>query len=188
VGRVHGENLQPPFGKQLVAGDTWDWLVTLCDYSASAGYTLKLYLRGPQILDIIATAQGSDFKLHKDPVDTSKLTAGVYQWSAAVFDANQAKTTVGSGTVEIIADASTAKAGTDGRSLAKKMLDAIEAVLLDRNARIETSYQIDGRMLSLCTHDQLIKARGYWKSKYTQEQIESGELASDYNQVKVGFC
>lgn len=182
--------MEQPFGSQLVAGDTWDWLVALCDYSASA-YTLKFFFRGPQSLDIVATAEGDSFRLHEDPAETSKLTAGDYRWSAAVFEiANGAKTTIADGTVKVLPDISAFKPGTDGRSFAKQMLAAIEGLLAQRvdPSRLSDTYQHDGVMVKYMTHDQLVKARGYWTSQVNKELILSGELEPDYNQVKVGFA
>lgn len=181
--------MQAPFGKQLVQGDTWDWLVTLCDTPASS-YTLKLFFRGPQTMEIDATAEGDDFRLHKDPVDTSKLTPGTYRWAAAVFETanNNARTTVGDGTVEVCVDVASLKT-FDGRTHAKKMLDLIDVLLLDRVAgsRLADTYQNDGRMVKYMSPEQLRKERGYWQSVYNQELIEAGELAPDFNQVQVGF-
>jgi hypothetical protein len=185
------EVLEQPFGSQLVAGDTWDWLVTLCDYSASA-FTLKFFFRGPQTLDIVATPEGDSFRLHKDPADTSALNPGLYRWSAAVFDTNNnnAKTTIADGTVEILPDISAFKSGTDGRSYAKRMLEAIEALLENRvdPSRLSDTYQHDGVMVKYMSPEQLRKERGYWKNQVNKELVASGELSPDFNQVKVGFC
>ncbi|MCU1285924.1 MAG: hypothetical protein JWO13_2274 [Acidobacteriales bacterium] len=180
--------MKQPFENQIVVGDAIDWTVSLCDYSAADGYVLKYFFRGPQVLDLTSTASGSDFKFAETAANTAKLTPGLYGWQLAIFLNGARVKTLAQGQIQVIADLSAQKAGYDARSFAKKNLDAVEAVLLDRNARVESTYQFEGRMLSVCTHEQLIQARAFWKRQYKNEQIDAGEIEPDNDQLIARFC
>jgi hypothetical protein len=57
----------------------------------------------------------------------------------------------------------------DNRSHAKKVLDAIEAVLEGRATRQDQSYSIAGRTLALTPIPDLMKLRAVYKDEYEGE-------------------
>src|SRR5947209_15562999 len=135
---------EQPFGQKIIAGDTWKWTVTLPDYP-SGSYTLKYFFRGPSILDLVASPTGTaDYQITASPSQTSPLRAGVYDWQAAVFDSSGSKVEIGRGQVEVLADVSAQKAGTESRSWVKITLDNVRAVLQGSAGRMEAEYQING--------------------------------------------
>lgn len=181
--------MQQPFQKTVIAGDTWQWTVSLPDYPPSAGYTLKYFLRGPSKLDIAATTatNGSGYAITVPSADTEPLTAGVYAWSMCVFDASSNRTELARGQVEVLADIASAGEGTDGRSWVKRSLDAVRAVLEGRAGRIEREYTINGRQLQLLAPADLIELEGYLAARYRRELIQSGQLPPQTNQVHAAF-
>ena len=110
------------------AGDTWTWQRSFSDYPATdwtLGYTL--FKSGTRIT-FTASASGSDHLVTLAAATTAGYTAGRYDWVAAVTKGAE-RYQVDSGVVQILPNVATISAGYDGRSHARKMLDAIEATL-----------------------------------------------------------
>jgi hypothetical protein len=179
---------QPFAGKQLVAGDTWNWTIELDDYSP-AQYTLKYSFRGPSALDLtaVAAANGSAFNVIATGAQTSPLLAGTYAFQMSVFDASNNRTELDRGNVEMLADIAAAVAGAEERSWVKQMLDAIQGTLLGTASRQEQEYQVNGRSLRLSSRTELLKIESEFEGRYRKEQIACGALPPQTNQVHACF-
>lgn len=173
-----------PFEK-LRAGDSWGWTAQLADNPAPT-WTLKFILRGQANLDLIATADGSSHKVSATAAQTKDLPAGSYTW-AAVATKGVEVATVKSGTVEILPDLVNAATGFDGRSWAKRCLDAIEAVLEGRAGAPEKNYQIGGRSVGFMTPDELLANRTKFQALVKAELAESGQRGAQSNSILVRF-
>lgn len=115
----------------LRAGDTWQWRrEDLDDYPAS-DWTLTYYFRNAaSYFDVTAAADGDMFAVDVAATTTADRAAGWYDWTAMVSDGTD-RFEVGRGRIEILANVAAAEAH-DGRSFARRMLDAIEASLESR--------------------------------------------------------
>jgi hypothetical protein len=114
----------------LRSGDTWQWTPDLGDYPADA-WTLTYYFRNATAhFDIVATADGTGHVVSMAKAATAVLVPGWYEWTAFVSTVTE-RYQVGSGRTEVLPDLA-ANTAFDARSFARKMLDAIEAALLDR--------------------------------------------------------
>lgn len=122
----------------LRAGDTWTWRrEDLGDYPASAGWTLKYYFRNAtHKFDLTATADGDAYAVTVAKADTGK-TPGWYDW-LAVVESDTERHEVDAGRLHVLPNLAT-DAVYDARSFARKMLEYVEAALLDR----ATSDQLD---------------------------------------------
>jgi hypothetical protein len=178
--------VEQPFGNELVAGDVWNWTITLCDYSPTL-YTLKYFFRGPKTLDLVAVASGSGFQVTATAAQTSPLDPGVYFWQMCVFDASNNRTELVRGSVEVLADISAMGEGIEGRSWVKQALDAVRAVIQGRASRVESEYQINGRMLRLMSPQELLDHEGDLTNRYNDELRDSGQRKRKSNQVLVRF-
>lgn len=122
----------------LVAGDTLAFdtkAPTDADgnaYRASDGWSMKYRLvprsGAAAVIEITASADGDDFTVSVPSTTTSSWTAGWYSWAGYVTKAGN-RYTFDDGQIEVKSDPGAAVAGFDGRSHARKMLDAIEAAL-----------------------------------------------------------
>ena len=126
----------------IIIGDTLDFVTSVANYPASAGWTLKYRLiprvAGPTPIDITAaTYLTDDYRVQVAKAVTGAWTAGEYSWVAYVDDGTT-RVQVDEGTVTIKADPVSATA-FDARSFAKQMLDAVEAALLGK----ATANQLD---------------------------------------------
>jgi hypothetical protein len=131
----------------LRAGDTWAWTRTLSDYPASA-WTLTYYFRNATAkFDVVATASGDSYSVTVAKASTGKIP-GYYDWTAFVESATE-RYEVGTGRVQVLPNLA-ADTVHDGRSFARRMLDAIESALESR----ATGDQLD--MISAATGDRNI--------------------------------
>lgn len=112
------------------AGDTWRWIRDLPDYPAPT-WSLVYTLFGPAgVVHINATAYGAWHEVYLLPAVTGTYAAGRYDGIAHVTDGTD-RIQVWSGAVQVLPDLRTATTA-DGRSHARRMLDAIEAALEGR--------------------------------------------------------
>ncbi|MBP8789260.1 MAG: hypothetical protein KBH41_17685 [Azonexus sp.] len=116
---------------ELRAGDTWQWRrEDLCDFPASV-WTLTYYFRNAAaFFDVVADADGDQFAVDVAKATTASQATGYYDWTAAVANGTERRE-IGRGSVVVLPDFSTA-AVLDTRSNAKKLLDLVEAALLNR--------------------------------------------------------
>jgi hypothetical protein len=113
----------------LRAGDTWAWTRSLADYPASA-WTLTYYFRNATAkFDIAATASGDGYAVTVAKASTGK-TPGWYDWTAFVESATE-RHQVDAGRIQILPNVA-ADVVNDGRTFARRMLDAIESALESR--------------------------------------------------------
>jgi hypothetical protein len=158
---------------RLVAGDRWTWKRTDLgvDYPP-ASYSLKYSLRrhdtGTEV-EITAGESGSDYLVEVASATTAAYTAGFYVWQAYIVrTADSERVAIGTGTVEVVAnnDSSTA----DPRSHARKVLDAIEAVLENRATVDQQEYSIQGRSLKRMPIDELLTLRNTYRAEVRAEE------------------
>ena len=142
----------------LRAGDTWKWTRTLADYPAGT-WTLKYrFKNATSYFEIVAGTSGTDHSVSVAAATTAGYTAGSYTWMAWVEGGSSEKYTVDTGTLEIDPDYRASTAAYDGRSHARKMLDAIEAWLEARDPAV-AEYEIAGRRMKYIPIAELVKLR-----------------------------
>lgn len=148
------------------AGDTIQWSKSLPDYPASAGWVLKYALRGVSgSIDITCTASGPSYLAS----GILPATAGEYTLQGFVTNGAE-KHTIYSGKIKLTPDISAVSGTYDGRSHAKRVLDAIESVIEGRATRGDQELTIDGTRLVRMTAEQLKLLRTYYRNEYNAEQ------------------
>ena len=74
----------------LRAGDSLSWEITLADYPASAGWSLKYRLiNAAGKIDIVASAAGDDYTITVSAVTSAAYVAGEYTWQSYVEKAGE---------------------------------------------------------------------------------------------------
>lgn len=151
----------------LRAGDTWKWKRTLADYPAGT-WTLKYRFKNAAgYFEIVASADGTDHSVEVSAATTAAYAAGRYTWMAWVEGGSE-KYTVDTGTLEVDPDYRASTAAYDGRSHARKMLDAIEAWLEARDPAV-AEYEIAGRRMKYIPVAELIKLRNRYITEVSAE-------------------
>jgi len=109
-------------------GDSWQWTRALSDYPASTWTLTYTLYNASDAITIVASADGDTHSVDVAPATTTAYTSGRYEWLAKVSDGTDTHT-IAAG-VLIVAPEITA--ATDTRSHARKMLDALNALLEGR--------------------------------------------------------
>lgn len=156
----------------LRAGDTWQWTRgDLSDYPSDT-WTLTYYFRNATShFNVVATADGSGYAVSVALATTAAIVPGGYDWAAFVTDGTD-RYQVGSGRTEVLPDLAGA-VPYDGRSFARRMLDAIESLLLGR----ATTDQIDlltstlGDRSITRDREQLQRMREKYKADVSREEM-----------------
>lgn len=160
----------------ITAGDTLDFTTSVPEYLASDGWTLK-YRLAPRAagtaIDITATPDGADYDVQVAAATTIGWATGWYTWTAFVEKAAE-RYTVDRGQLEIRAASTTLAAGVDNRTHARKVLDAIEAVLESRATVDQQEYAIAGRSLKRMAIDELMRFRRIYQSEVKAEELAAG--------------
>lgn len=160
----------------LVCGDRWQWTRSFSNFSA-ADFTLTYYLRGRKAgaaITIAATADGTNFDVDVAKTVTAEYTPDVYFWSAYISDADD-RQIVGQGRVEVKEDPAVEFGeGYDGRSNARKIVEALDATILKRALTDKQRYTVQSLGVSIdrMTPEALLKLRDYYKAIVDAEDKE----------------
>lgn len=175
---------------QLVAGDRAMWKRTDlgADYPP-ASYTLKYSARlegsGATEITFTAAGSGSDFIVEIAAATTAAWAPGRYHWQAYIIRTSDSqRITVDSGTFTIKANRD--EATTDPRTHAKKVLDAIEAVLEGRATKDQESVTIAGRTLQRTPLPDLIALRTEYRMEVRAEEAKEQLAQTGFDPRRVG--
>lgn len=157
------------------AGDTVKWSKSFGDYSAADGWVLTYEFRSSSVRKTIVctTYETTDFLATISATVSATFPAGEY-YVFARAELSGEKYTVWEGRITVKPNPAADSSGQDRRSHAKKMLDAIEAMMEGNASRDEQSYEISApgmttRRLQLCPKAELIQFYSYYKQLYQQE-------------------
>lgn len=162
---------------EIRAGDTLIFTRSHVDYPASAGWALAFKLVNASVTPISfsASASGDDYSVTVAAATTGTWQAGRYTWVETATLSGVRKT-LGSGEVLLLADLAALAASYDGRTFARKMLEAIEAALVSA----ATASQLDLIDVTFAGRGQkrdratLIAARDRYKREVQSEERAAG--------------
>jgi len=153
----------------VTAGDTLQWRISLADYPASAGWTLKYRLiNAGHKYDITAATDGDDHLVIVPAATSAAYAAGDYSWQGYV-ERGAERFTVATGSLTIHPDLAAQAAGLDTRSHARKMLAAIESWLESRDPGV-AEYEIAGRRMKYIPKNELIALRSKYQFEVQREE------------------
>ncbi|MBD2694449.1 hypothetical protein [Anabaena catenula] len=166
---------------KITPGDTLVWFdVSFDGIDPSSGLTVKFspteYLltysiRGAVTVDLVAVEQDGSWKTTLTSVASSELTAGSYYWQAHLTNNVGDRTTVGQGQLLVGANLAAVATAYDGRSEAKKMLDAVTAAISARlTGGAVLKYAIKDRDLERDPLDSLYVLRDKLKWEVAREE------------------
>lgn len=169
------ENISDFEPREIVIGSTLKWRRDFPAYPASE-YALTYHFRGAgKGFDAEASADGDAHAVTVTAATTAEMTAGAYYWQAVaekdgetfVAAKGEAKAVAGLASVDVAEV-------VDGRSEAKKTLDAIDALLAGRATLDQQQYSIAGggsyRMLSRIPIPDLLKLRDEYARRVAREK------------------
>lgn len=159
---------------EITAGDRVQWKRTLTDYPISEGWELVYHLRAnlpDGIQNLTSTASGSDYEIDVAATETREWTPGLYFWEAYVSLSGDRKK-IDSGQILVSPDFSQIDTPHDGRTQARRILDAINLVMEGRATHDQQRYvmQAVGRSVDRMPIADLLRFRDYWKNEVRKEE------------------
>lgn len=166
---------------EIVIGETLKWSKRLRDYSPADGWALTYSFRGPGTgLNVTATtdSDGRGFEIVVPFASTAAMSPGLYSWQAWASNGIE-KYLVSEGESQAVASLASqdVDVSVDNRSQAKKILDAIDAVIAN-TATIQqmrvTVTSIGGaeRTLQNFPPSELLAVRERYARIYAAEQLQ----------------
>ena len=157
---------------EAVAGDTWEWKKSYSDYPAPT-WTLTYYGRSREHdFSFTAAADGTDHLVTVAKTATAAYKAGLYQLTAFV-SAGSERFMVERRLLDVKPDPASTGAGFDPRSHARRVLDAIEAVLENRATKDQQEYTIGNRSLKRIPIADLLQFRAQYRAEVNKELAEA---------------
>lgn len=153
--------MQPP--KTITAGTSASWA-----FADDRAGEWVYYLRGPGAYEIHGQLEDGQVTFSPGADATETWAPGLYEWRLYLQNGTD-KQAIAGGKLTVEADFTQLPAGHDGRSHAKRMLDAIEATLEGRVVSDHEKYSIDGRSLDRIPIEQLHKLRRQYKRTVMKE-------------------
>ncbi len=168
------------------AGDFLTWSKDLSpDYRADQGWALAYTLiNATTKLTINASADGAKFLVSVPAATSAGYAAGGYDWMARVSKGTEIYT-VGSGRIQIEPNWA-ALSAYDGRSHARKMLEAIESAYEGRASNTQLEMEINGRRIQYMGAEELIKWHSHYKALVVQEDQAERFARTGINPRRVG--
>ena len=189
------ENYPNQEPNELVVGDYWAWkrddLAT--DYPTNS-YSLTYEFHedsgggGSHKFSITAVEANDTYYVEVPTTTTDDYSNGDYIWSAYITrTSDSARIQIDEGRTTILHNL--ADTNADLRSHAKKVLDAIEAVIEGRATIDQSSFSLGGRSLSRMSVDELMTFRDRYRAEYLKEvklaRIKNKQGSG--NTIKVSF-
>lgn len=162
---------------KIVAGDRLQWKRTdLSDFPADE-WTLTYYFKSNVAngsFEIVATADGDDFSVDVSPTVSSEYIPATYYWSAYVSKSGDRKL-ASQGRVEVLINPTDQTVPVDGRSHARRTLEAINAVIEKRATTDQQRYvfQAVGRSVDRMPIKDLLEFRDYYAGLVADEDRQS---------------
>lgn len=189
------ENYSTKEPNTLVLGDYWSWkrddLAT--DYPIGT-YALTYEFHsdsgggGTKKFTLTAVEADDTYYIESASSTTTGYAIGDYVWEAYITKTSSSnRIMIDSGRTSITENL--ANTNADLRSHAKKVLDALEAVIENRATMDQSSMSIAGRSLSRMSVDELLTFRNRYKAEYLKE-IKLARIRNKQgsgNTIKVTF-
>lgn len=174
----------------FVAGDSWDWDVTLSDFPPSEGWELSytFICRSAEGSDheaefgeqVTANAANSGYEVRIPASETAPLQPGTYDLSRRVVSGDTERTVPWSNgryirkVLVLPNPALTAGAPTTAR----RMLTLVSEAMID-SAQESSNYQsvtANGRAMTFKTEEEKLRAIGFWSLQVALEENPTGEI------------
>lgn len=176
----------------IVQGETLNYIATLAEYPASAGWSLRLIMNpraGGSVVTVNSSASGDDHLIQVAAATTTAWAAGDYGFEVwAIKAAEQYR--VDSGQLQVLPGLMAAAAGTDTRTAAAIGLANVQAMIRGTATSGVRRYRIAGRELERYDIAQLIELESKLKSEVQREQAAAAMAAGRPNprklQVRLG--
>lgn len=163
--------------REISKGERLEWTKTIAGFPATE-WTLVYRFRssvGPGV-DVTAAADGNSHVAVIDAAESAKLSVGRYRWQAWVIEIADSTNTfkLGDGVIDVRQGFAAGNVAIlDDRSSAKKIVDAIEAAMINTASREQLEYEIETpagrRRVKFMSRKEQLDALKYWKGIVARE-------------------
>jgi hypothetical protein len=157
----------------ITAGDTVSWTRDLAAYPRSAGWSLHYALVGMASVYAIQASAGSNadgFAMKVLATDSAGWAPGDYTVQEYATQVDGTRETVGISRITVLVNlALVGSAGTDTRSPARRIYQAISAVLEGRATEAELEVQVNGRTIKYIPVTDLLVLRNAMRIELANE-------------------
>lgn len=160
------------------AGDTVEWKRSFSDYPAPTWILTYVLVKADKQIKITASADGSDHLVSVAKAASAAYPAGKYHWHGYVDDGTE-RVSIGTGSIEILANFDALETGHDARTLAEKMVDAFEDHFQSKIARDDLdriSSSLANRSITKMSLAELRVEYHQWKEERRRE-IDSERIS-----------
>lgn len=157
---------------EITAGTSLAWTRPYGDHAPADGWLLSYSVRGGGVvLDVAATDTGTEWRLELSQAATTTIGAGrrTLAGYAARTVPSAERVEVYRAPLFVYPDLAAEGPGFDSRSHARRVLEAIEAVLEKRATKDQAAYSIAGRSLSRTPIPELLALRDRYRAEVAQE-------------------
>lgn len=168
------------------AGDTVAWVKALPDYPASQWTLSYRLINGASRYDITAAPEGDAYRISLAAAVTATYAPGGYTWISWVSKGAE-RYSIDAGSIEVLPDIAAVSApGLDLRTPARKVLDLIDAAMLEHGSRAWTQeYSIAGRQMRFVSMSDFMSYRSKLQQEVTAEEMAAGGRRR--NRLRVRF-
>lgn len=153
----------------LVAGDSWQWDVTLADFPPSEGWELSYTVRGPEDLDIKwsthINAVGATYEV-RVPASATNLSPAGYKLFGFVTKGTERFVVYGEADGEGVLNVRpNPSAAVNALSHDETVLAAIDATIIGQATDSQKVIQINGRRVESWDSGELIKFQNIYRAR-----------------------
>lgn len=151
------------------AGNTWQWTRALAQYPAPTWTLTYRAVNADSAFTLTATTEGSAHAVKASPTTTAEIGPGRYDWIAQVSNGEDVFI-VDEGSLTVLPDLSEV-ATHDGRSQARRILEAIDAMIEARatDGDLDVVKTAVGARATEYRLDQLLKLRQHYAAIVAHE-------------------
>jgi hypothetical protein len=169
-----------PMPETIIAGDSVSFDAILPNYSASEGWALYLLLRGYDSADVVSTPLNNAHHIYIAASATATWQVGLHDYFCRLKRGEEAYT-IQTGQVVVVPNPEL-PTQYDSRSTPVQIIDAIDAILLQRATDDQLKIVISGRELMKNSLPDLIALRKYYMQLLAREKSGGGAIA-----IRFGF-
>lgn len=169
--------IQSSIPSNITAGESVSWKWSDLLFPATEWSLIYTLVKAETQIQFTAEADGSEHLVELTATTTAAYDTGSYSYQAHVSkDAERYK--VDQGLLVVAADFATETAGLDTRSHAKRVLDAIEAVIENRATKTQLEQSVNGVMIKHKTDEELLAVRREYQRIYRKEVARQRGVSS----------
>lgn len=160
--------------QELIAGTTLNFATSMPDYPASAGWTLKYYLRRRDAagsIDLTAAAEGDEYRVQVSAATTAAWVPATYAWESRV-ELGAEKYPVDNGQIVVLPDIASSSGTFDSRSQAERAYEDARSAFADFNISggVKKRYRIGDREVEYSDKAQIVQAIEFWALELKRER------------------